>query len=421
MSAGRVAPHTVIVGAGAIGACAAFALAKRGAPVTLLDAGEVGGGCSFGNAGLISLAHLPIQRPGVVRQAMKWMFDPDSPLYIAPRLDPGLIGWLWRFRNACTQERLDRNLKSICDLSRGTLELVDEIHERSRGAFFYDKRGYMEVYRTEEGFLRGCANARLVEPFGFRHDEVRRDPLLAIEPALAPDVAGAVWHRHSAFCDPHRFVLAAADLARSLGAAVYERSPVASIEAAGGRVTGVRLTNGRTIAAEVVVLAAGAWSPPLAHALGVKIPMQPAKGYHRDVAHVDPPLNIACVMGEANMVCTPMGGFMRLAGTLEFSGVNLEMRRNRLDMLDAGARRYLRSYAARNGEKPRSEWVGMRPCSPDGLPILGWAPGAQGLLIATGHAMLGLTQAPVTGRTVAECILDGRSAIDITPMRVDRF
>lgn len=417
--------HVVVVGAGVIGVCIAWSVARRGARVTLVDAGEVGGACSFGNAGLISLGHMPIQRPGVVRQAVRWMFDGESPLYIQPRLDLDLFRWLWRFRGACTTARLEENMKSLAALSVGVKEMVDEVSaEAERGgapAFFYDRRGYMEAYLTDEAWARARGWGDLAARHGYPYEAVPGDELRRREPAFVPEVRGAVWHHHSAFCDPHRFVLATAALARRAGADIRERISVERVETKGGSAIGVRLKDGCVIKADAVVLSAGVWTPALARPLGVRVPLQPAKGYHRDVQPTEPALTTATILGEANMVVTPMGGFQRLAGTLEFSGINLEMRSNRLEKLSAGASRYLRGMNDLQPARERWEWVGMRPCSPDGVPIIGWAPRVRGLFIATGHAMLGLSQGPSTGKVVAEAILDGKASIDLRPMRVERF
>ncbi|TVQ33580.1 MAG: FAD-dependent oxidoreductase, partial [Phycisphaeraceae bacterium] len=203
--------RTIVVGAGVVGVCAAHSLVSRGARVTLIDAGEVGAACSYGNAGLISLGHLPIPRPGVVRQAIRWMFDPASPLYIAPRLDPAMARWLWRFRGACTQKRLECSMKTLAELSHKTVGLFERIEAQAREAgrpFFYAPRGYMEVYRTPQALDHAREHAELTKRFGFEYEEFDGAGLREREPALASGLAGAIWYPQSAFCNPHAFVMA---------------------------------------------------------------------------------------------------------------------------------------------------------------------------------------------------------------------
>jgi D-amino-acid dehydrogenase len=416
--------HVLIVGGGVIGLCAAEALSRRGARVTVVEASSIGAGASSGNAGLLSLGHLPIPQPGVVGKAMKWMWRGDSPLYIQPRLDAALVGWLWRFRGACNAQTLEASMRTLGALSTMTVGMFEELRDRCASAgvpgFYFDRLGYYEVYRTEAGLAHGREHAAIAARHGFGHEVFDGAQMREREPALAEGTVGAVWYPDSSQCNPMAFLRAVAALAAAQGATILEGAPVASVDVEGGRAVGVTLGDGRELRADVVVMAAGPWSAELLQPLGVKVPMQPAKGYHLDVPTTDPALRAAIVLGEANMAVTPMDGFVRLAGTLEFSGLNTAMRRNRLEMLLVGARKYLRGYDG--SVERRSEWVGMRPCSPDGLPILGWTDRAPGLLVATGHGMLGMTQGPATGRLVAEMVLDGAaSSMDVGPMGLARF
>ncbi len=410
--------HILIVGAGVIGVCCAYELASRGYQVTILERDAVGQGCSFGNAGLISLGHLPIPRPGVIGQTLKWMADGDSPLYIEPRLDLDLARWLWKFRAACTHDQLERSMDVMCGLSRLSEAGFRHFAQTEHLDFNFRPLGYYEVYLTEKALDRACRSADVTRAHGYAYERLDAQTIQDREPALSGDSVGAIWYPDSFFCDPYLFVREVGKLVRRMGVVVRENVEVQSFIEDGDAIRGVRTTLGESIEADHVVLAAGIWSQALAKKLRLRMPLQAAKGYHRDIPETDPPLSTSCLLGEANMVATPMSGHLRLAGTLEFSGVNLDMRRNRLNMLTEGARRYLPSI---NGAPPTSEWVGMRPCLPDGLPIIGWAPHHQNLFIATGHAMLGLTFGPATGRLVAESIAQEETSIAIDEMRADRF
>ncbi len=410
--------HTIVVGGGVIGACAAYYLARRGARVTLLERERIAAGASYGNAGLIALGHLPMNKPGVVGQALRWMFDDTSPLYIEPRLDPGLIEWLWRFHRACTPERLEVCMRVLADLGHATSRLFDELIEQERIACGFHRIGYMDVFRTAVALERAERDLNLVRSHGFEVSVLRGEELYTKEPALAPTAVGALWFRRSAHCNPHQFVREVVERARHHGAAIREHTDVADVVLSGGSVRGVRIGGGEIIPADVVVLCAGAWTARISRRLGLRLCMQPAKGYHRDVHLPASCITTPCVLGEEKVAITPMNGFLRLAGTLELSGINDELRPERLDALTEAAARYMPEVA---GAEPLSEWCGLRPCTPDGLPIVGWAPGAGGLFIATGHAMMGLAQAPITGKLVEECVLDGRASLDIEPMRADRF
>ncbi len=175
---------------------------------------------------------------------------------------------------------------------------------------------------------------------------------------------------------------------------------------------------GERIKADQVVLAAGSWSTELGRAVGVAIPMQPGKGYHAQLPPLNPPLRTAAVLTERHIAATPMEHGLRLAGTVELSGLNLRLRRRRVEMLTEGALPYLPGL---KDVTPTVVWCGLRPCTADGLPVIGWAPRREGLFIATGHAKMGMTLGPVTGQLISEWILDGAPSIDLRTMSPTRF
>jgi D-amino-acid dehydrogenase len=206
---------------------------------------------------------------------------------------------------------------------------------------------------------------------------------------------------------------------------------VVEVIAGRGRVRGVLLEGGEPVLGDAVVLATGAYSLQLAHPFGVRLPIQPAKGYHRDLPADDsepPPLRITAMLGERYVFCTPMGGFLRLAGTLELSGLNHRMVASRVENLQNSAVRYVRGLVDKTSS---DDWVGLRPVTPDGLPVVGPVPGLDGLFVANGHAMLGLTLGPVTGKLLAEWVLEGTPPqvawsrgdppVDLSALRPDRF
>lgn len=414
-------PHVVVVGAGVIGISCAYFLARRGAAVTVLERSDVGAGASSGNAGTIATGHGPINKPGRVAQAIKSLADPLSPLYIAPRWDPALARWLVHFSRRCTAAHLEHCLRALAPLSHATPALFDELVRDERLRCGYRAAGYYEVFVTEAGWQRAVRESDAQARHGFRVEVLDGPTLRSRVPALGPQVRGGVFFPEAATVDPQRFLLELADRARRRGAVVRIGAQVVDVLTERSRVTGVRTDDGASIPADAVVLATGAYSASLVTRLGYGLPLQPAKGYHCDREPGFggmPALDATCMLGETSVFCTPMNGFLRLAGTLEFSGLNHEIRRGRLAQLTRAAARYLEVA----GRTPaRSEWCGLRPCLPDGLPAIGPAPRHAGLYVATGHAMLGLTLGPVTGQVIAEWVCDGASSRDLRPFRVDRF
>lgn len=413
--------RTIVVGGGVIGVCCAYFLARRGSPVTLLERDEIGSGASFGNAGTISPGHPPMNRPVPLRKAARWLLDPVSPLYIPARWDPALVRWLRAFRSNSTQERLEANMRALEPLGHATRPLFDRLVEEESLDCDYRPHGYYEVFRTEQGREEVEAEAAMARAAGYRAESLRAESLHEREPALKSGLLGGVFYPEAATCNPLRFTRELAERVRVYGGSVITGAEGVEVVTRDGRAAGVRLRDGEILPGERVILATGAYSLDLVKGLGSRLPVQAGKGYHRDrdpAAGGAPPLRIACILREHYVLCAPMDGFVRFAGTMEFSGVNHEIRAARVAQLTTAAQRFLEGVG---DVESTSEWCGLRPCTPDGLPIVGPVPGHEGVIVATGHAMLGLTLGPITGQLVAEWVLDGAPSIDLSAMRVDRF
>lgn len=413
--------NVVVIGGGVIGVSIAYFLVKRGVNVTLVEKDEIGRGASFGNAGAIAPGHAPINKPGRVKQAFKSIFDPLSPLYVKPRPDPEMIKWFWQFRAFCGENRLLEALEILGKLGHPTSRLFEQIIEVEGLDCHYTPDGYYEIFKTDTAFSAAKHEAELTERYGYHPKAVSGDELREREPAIASDIIGGVFFSDAATIDPYRFVCGLAEATQRHGAVLHENCGADQVLKSGGRVEGVRLDNGEVLAADEVVIAAGAHSKSLAKKVGLSLPLQAAKGYHcdRDLAvGGTPSLGITFMLGERSVYCTPMGGFVRLAGTLEFSGLNHDIREPRLNQLTRSAKQYVSGL---EDVKHRSEWCGLRPCLPDGYPAIGPVGGVRGLYLATGHAMLGLTLGPITGQLMAEMILDGVPSINIDVFSADRF
>jgi D-amino-acid dehydrogenase len=411
----------VVVGGGVVGVCCAYFLVLRGASVTVLERDEIGRAASYGNAGLISPGHPPINRPGRVRQALRSIGDRLSPLYVEPRWDPSLVRWLWAFRQFCSEDHVELAMAALAPLGLRTADLFDELVEGEGLECEYRRAGYLEVYDTEAGLASGRQEADVVERHGFALEHLDGPALREREPLLCAGVRGGWFHGEGTVVEPYRFVLEMADRAAARGADVRPGVEVREIRSERGRVIGVRTASGEDVEADSVVLATGAYSPELMASLGCPLPIQPAKGYHADRRREDlttPDLSVPCLLAERAVFCSPMENRVRFAGTLEFSGRNSKLRRDRLEQLDAAARRY---FTATDLSDPVSEWCGLRPCTPDGLPVIGRVPGYSGAYVTTGHAMLGLTLGPVTGSLVADLMIGGSASLGIEAFRPERF
>jgi D-amino-acid dehydrogenase len=413
--------RVAVVGGGIIGVSCAYHLALRGAEVVLLERDSLGAGASSGNAGTVSAGHPPLNKPGRVRRAILQMTDPTSPLYIQPRWDPALFRWLADFARHCTEEHVRSAMEVMAPLGKEALRLFDELIEEESIDCGYRRDGYYDVCRTEEGLAEARHEAGIIRDHGYHPEVLDGEALRGAEPALAEDVVGGIFYPEAGTLDPFRLLTGIGDALRRRGVDVRVGAAVTEAVERGGRVRGVRLESGTMVEADAVVLATGPFSLDLARRLGTRLPVQPGKGYHRDLrvgAGGTPDLRVACVLNERSVFCTPMGGYVRFAGTMEFSGLNLELRPDRLEQLTRSAKEYFPALAS---ESPLSEWCGLRPMASDGLPIVGPLAGVEGVAVATGHGMLGVTLGPATGSIVADWVLDGTTTATWARLSPARF
>jgi len=408
----------VVVGAGVIGVCAAWYLAQAGLRVTVVEQGDVAAGSSYGNAGLVVPSHsIPIAAPGVWWRGLKWMRDPESPFYIRPRLDPALWRWLWQFRGSCTAAHVRRATPLLRDLSYASLALFRDLARLGEVDFGFQQAGALAVYRTAAGLAEGTHEAGVLAGAGLPAQVLDGPAARSLEPALAPDVVGAVLFPDDAHLVPDRFVRGLARAAASRGVRFRTGTEVLGFRTAGPRVVAVETTRG-DLEPDDVVLAAGAWSRELARQLGLRLPIEPAKGY--SVTFVRPAAGprLPLICGEARVAITPMDETLRFAGTLELAGLDFSVNRARVAAIVRGARRYLATAA----DFPVLEiWRGLRPCTPDGLPIVGRAARLANVVLATGHAMIGVSLGPVTGKLVAQLVAGEPPSVDVRPLSPERF
>jgi D-amino-acid dehydrogenase len=404
-----VAPDVVVVGGGAIGAASSLELARRGANVTLLERGpELGSGCSAGNAGLICPSHsTPISNPAAVRNGLRWMFDRDSPFYLRPR--PAAVPWLARFVLAAP--RAAAGARAIRALSVASLELHAELAAQLDTGF--QRRGVLNVYSSEDTFAAGRAEAK---SSGLPFQALGREGALALEPALGERTLGAVYYPKEAHVDPLRFVRALGAAASDAGADVRTHVEVRRLGRHGDRVA-VETSDG-VLRPHTVVLAAGAWSAELARTADVYCPLEGGKGYHVDLESADGDPLIPTWLQESWAIATPLQGRLRLAGTLELAGLDLSINDRRAEAVRRGGERGLRGLENR---RVIDVWAGLRPCTPDGLPLIGSPHDLPGLVLATGHAMKGVSLAPVTAKLVGELVAGETPSHDVAPFRPDRF
>jgi D-amino-acid dehydrogenase len=413
-----VSATVVVVGGGVAGLCCAYYLRKQGREVTIVESNRVGSGASFANGGWLCPAQAgPLPEPGLTLYGMRALFDRDSPLYFKPSDLGRLAPWLWRFWTYCNESDHTAGTAAIARLGHDVFELVEAM--RADGVEFeLHKQGMLvaarevEVARTE---LRKLAPMR-EHGYDLPDDVVVGAELHAIEPALAPAIGAGFLVRQHWHVRSDTFTAGLAAVLRRDGVVIQEGAEVFELVRQGRRLTHVRTAAG-DLAAETVVLAAGAWTTPLAHSIGISLPMEPGKGYSFSVKPSVLPSH-AVLLADVHVGCTPFEGRMRIGGTMEFSGINNRLDRRRIDSIVAGAKR---SFVEWSSAEIEDEWAGMRPIAADGLPIIDRAGSFENAYIATGGGMQGVTLAPPSGQALAALITTGRRPALLEPFRLDRF
>jgi D-amino-acid dehydrogenase len=408
--------HTVIIGGGVIGLTTAYHLAREGEEVTVLDARATGLGASEVNAGWIVPAEAaPVPGPGVVLQSMKWMLRPDSPLYIKPSVHPDFARFMfgmWRRSNARDQ-RL--GFEGHLRLARGSVETFDDY--RADGMDFeMHSQGLLMAFTQQENLRHHLDNLDLVRQFDLDPRVLIGDDVRSHEPKLSDNVYGGIYFPLERHVDPGALVQALHKRVLELGVRIEENVPVDQVERAGGSVTTVH-SGDRSFSGDRFVLAAGAWTGPLSKLFGAPLPVRPGKGYSVDVAPFG--LRGSVNLSDAKVAITPLSDRLRLAGTMEFGGLDETINQVRVEAILRAPRTYFRDW-----EPPTvapAARAGIRPMTPDGKPIIGALTGLRNAYVSTGHGMLGVTLAPGTAAALTDLILRDRLSPDLNTFSPKRF
>jgi D-amino-acid dehydrogenase len=406
----------IVIGAGIVGACCAAYLAREGHRVVLLEAEEPGAGASRGNAGALSPGScVPLATPGMLRKVPSWLRS-DGPLVVRPSYLPWALPWLARFIAAGRAKRVG----AIADALRALHAPVHESYRpllKDAGASDLVRRsGSVVVYRTAAAFDAAAAEWEMRRRRGAEFTVLEGPELRERVPALSADFERAVLQPdHGFVAAPKALVEALVNSVLARGGRLLRGKAVAIGDRAGG--IRVDIEGGEPVFGDRAVIAAGAWSKPLLHGLGIWAPLETQRGYHLHLPDPGIDLPVPVSFAEAKFYATPMRDGLRLAGTVEFAGLAAPPDPQRARRLAGLARRWLPNLQTANA----SEWMGHRPCLPDSLPAIGPVPGRPNVLAAFGHGHNGMTSAPSTGRLIADMVAGRKPFIDPHPYRPERF
>jgi len=407
----------VVIGGGAVGVCCAYSLAKSGRSVLLLERDALCAGSSWGNSGLLTTsACAPEAAPGIMGEAARWMLDRNGPFRLRPRLDPRLVRWLWRFRQNCTADAATRGTSFLRDRVRENTRLVEAIARETAHDFGLRTRGVLVLFATEQGLARGIAGAAALEGLGIPSEQLDAAGVSRLEPRVADAVQGGILYPEDAHLDPGEFVAAVAGLARSHGARIEEGTSVVRLHGAHG-VDAIQTSDG-VIRPEAVVLASGAWAPALARNLGVRLLVEPGKGFSLTYAAGTEVFERPLRLAEARIMVTSMRDNVRVTSKLDLVGLNTCVRERRVRATAPMAGRFV---SLPPGIERARSWAGLRPLTPDGLPLIGRSPRVDNLILATGHGHMGISLSAVTGEAVARIASGDAPDFDLAPVHPGRF
>lgn len=441
--------EVAVIGGGIIGLCSAYYLHKAGKSVVVIDKEEVGKACSFGNAGYITPSHfVPLAAPGMIQKGVKWMLNPQSPFFVRPSLNLDFLLWLWSFSKKCTKQHTINTQAAILDINLKSLALFEELDAEEALDFQFHQKGLLMLYKTEKGLKEEVETVKQANRLGLNAKMLTPDELKCLEPNIDFDVIGAAHYPEDAHIAPYELLSSLRAYLETRGVEFIEHAEVTTFNTAprlGGdtpanrgapsKLVSAHYIKGgkkRVISADEFILANGAWSGQTAANLGLKLPVQAGKGISITLSN-DPdnkgaPATFDCktpfILSEAKVAVTPFNNEIRFGGTMELGVLANQERRgisqNRIKGLLKSAARYLPAFKSENIDQSQF-WFGFRPCSPDGLPIIGRCHPYTNLTVSTGHAMMGLSLGPISGKLVSEIITGSKTSVDLAPFDPNRF
>ena len=410
----------VIIGGGIMGLASAYYLLKSGWKVTLIDKGDLSDNCSQGNAGMLVPSHfIPLAAPGMISKGIKWMFNSRSPFYVKPSLDFSLISWGLKFMKSATQANVERAAPFLRDYHLLSKQLYEDLAKEEGFDFGLEEKGILMLYKTEKAGEEEIHVGKDGQKLGLDIEMLSKEQVQAIEPDIKLDVMGAVHYHCDAHLYPNKLMAGLVNQLTKAGVKIHRGTPVTKIEHTNGEITQV-ISNDKSFTADAYVMAGGAWTPAIAKLAGLNTPLMPGKGYSFMVDEPQHRMMIPALLCEARVSVTPMNGQIRFGGTMEIGKINQQVNMNRVAGIVESIPQYFPDFAP---AIPRQKdiWFGFRPCSPDGLPYIGFSGKYRNLAIATGHGMMGLSLAPATGKLIDEVLNERTPSTSISQFAAERY
>lgn len=409
-----------IIGGGIIGLCSAYYLKKEGYAVTVIERGDITDGCSFGNMGYMSPSHfVPLASPGIIAEGIKHMLSSSSPFYIKPRLNWDLMQWGYHFWKNSTAKKVETNAPHLDEILQLSRRLINDMRNDIGDNFAMEEKGCLMMCKQQKALDHEFQLADKAEKFGLKVDRLNAQQVQALEPDVELAVAGAVLFKDDCHFHPGMMLIALHKWLDAAGVEFQLNTTVTGFEKTSEKITAV-ITDKGSFAVDQLLLATGSWLPVVAKMMGIHLLLQPGKGYSYTYPFVEKNIKYPAILVDGRCAITPWGQQLRIGGTMEISGINNKVLINRMQGIYHSA---IDFYPGLKIAFPPADqiWNGLRPVTPDGLPYIGKTTKYNNVVIAGGHAMLGISEGTGTGKLVEEIFSNKKTSTGIAAFSPARY
>lgn len=411
-----------IIGGGISGICSAYFLHKSGYKVSIFDANKIGVECSYGNAGLIVPSHFEtLSSPGILKKGLKWMLNPNSPFFLKPKFDLDLLKWIIRFNTFCTTKHVNENKHFLRDINLYSLDLYKQLKQSPDFEFDLKHSGLLMMCKEEKTLKEEQDLVKEAKKLGLDAEILNSDDLKKLEPNASFDVLGASYFKDDSKIQPYDFIIAIKNYLEKNGVSIYENCLIEDINISNGKVVSIVDSSMNNYTFDQYVFTTGIYTPKIAKKFNLNLPMQGGKGFSF-ITEKNEALNFSTpmILAEEKVAVTPYSDYVRFGGTMMLGVNDLTINNRRINNIKNAANSYINGLDISESSM-KDIWAGLRPCSPDGIPYIGRSDSLSNLVIAAGHAMMGVSLGPATGKIVNDLINENNTDLDIQKMNLNRF
>lgn len=411
----------IIVGGGVVGLSSAYYLKKSGWDVVVIDQSDFLNNCSYGNAGYVCPSHfVPLASPGIVSQGLRWMLNKKSPFYIQPRLSWPLMDWGLKFVKSATAKHVADSAIPLRDAALVSQHCYEELAATPGFDFAYEHKGLFEYFLTKEAAENAHETIEKATSLGLDAEYMSAEAVQALEPQTKLNIQGALYFKCDSHLYPNKLMKSLISWLQQNNVALNPNETVTAFEKTNNRISKV-ITTKKSYEADTVVIATGSWSREVAELINIKLPLMPGRGYSVTFENSTYKLNYPAILVEGRVAVTPMdGNKIRFGGTMEITTISRPPQISRVEGILNTVKQFLPEFTIPLPDI-KDVWYGYRPCSPDGLPYIGRLKNISNCIVATGHAMIGLSLGAGTGQWVSQLANEEKTSIDLSAFTVERF